>query len=523
MDMLRLLPRVVTEWIHGGQILVTACSVMVALLSFTMVLARFGPRLKFPPGPKGLPIVGNLLQMGARPHRAMTAMHKKYGHIVYLRLGCVPTVFVDSPALIAEVTKEQDSVFSSRPHMTFTDIVAYDAHDFAMAPYGPHWRHVRRICVNELLTPKRLASTARERTEESACMIGAVSEAAQKGEVVDMRDVFAGVSMTVMCRMLLGRREFAATGQKPKDFKHLIHELFRLMGALNLRDFVPCLGWLDLQGFERDMYKLRNEIDEVLDAVIQEHRDLASGKRPGGKPNDFVSVLLDLPGENGALHLKDDTMKAIIIDMMAGATDTSAVTNEWAMAEIIRSPRIQRKLQEEIDNVVGRDRNVTEADVSEFPYLMCVVKETFRLHPAGPFAIPRETMADTTLNGYHIPKGTRVLINIFSLGRSAETWTEPLKFQPERWENENLSAIHDPGFRILPFGYGRRQCPGYNLGTTMVLLTLARLLHAFEWRFPSGVTADSLDMEELYGCTSPLRTRLRAIAIPRLAPHLYAQ
>lgn len=208
---------------------------------------------------------------------------------------------------------------------------------------------------------------------------------------------------------------------------------------------------------------------------------------------------------------------------MAGATDTSAVTNEWAMAEIIRDPRIQRKLQEEIDGVVGRDRNVTESDLSAFPYLMCVVKETFRLHPAGPFAIPREAMADTSLNGYHIPKGTRVLINIFSLGRSAETWTEPLSFQPERWQNESLSAIHDPGFRILPFGYGRRQCPGYNLGTTMVLLTLARLLHAFEWRFPPGVTADSIDMEELYGCTSPLRTRLRAIATPRLAPHLYAE
>lgn len=354
-------------------------------------------------------------------------------------------------------------------------------------------------------------------------MIMAVAEAAQKGEIVDMRDVFAGVSMTVMCRMLLGRREFAATGKKAKDFKHLIHELFRLMGALNLRDFVPALGWLDLQGFERDMYKLRDEFDEVFDAVIQEHRDLASGKLPGGKPNDFISVLLDLPGENGAPHLDDKTIKAITLDMMAGATDTSAVTNEWAMAEIIRNTEIQRKLQEEIDSVVGLERNVQESDINKLPYLMCVVKETFRLHPAGPFAIPRETMADTKLSGYRIPKGTRVLINIFSLGRSSETWKDPLKFQPERWANENLSAIHDMGFRILPFGYGRRQCPGYNLGTTMVLLTLARLLHGFKWSFPPGVTAENIDMEELYGCTTPLRTRLRTIATPRLAPHLYSQ
>ena len=285
MDMILLLPGVITEWLHGRHCL-AMCSVVVALVSSIFILfVRFGRGgMKLPPGPRGLPVVGNLLQMGAHPHRAMTAMHKKYGHILYLRLGCVPTVVVDSPELIAEVTKEHDTVFSSRPPMTFTEIVAYDAHDFAMAPYGPHWRHVRKICVNELLTPKRLAGTARERTEESACMVAAVAAVARKGEVVDMRDVFAGVSMTVMCRMLLGRREFAATGARVKDFKHLIHELFRLMGALNLRDFVPGLGWLDLQGFERDMHKVLIGIVMVFDRSL--HMLLMNSKL------DFTAALL---------------------------------------------------------------------------------------------------------------------------------------------------------------------------------------------------------------------------------------
>jgi cytochrome P450 len=118
---------------------------------------------------------------------------------------------------------------------------------------------------------------------------------------------------------------------------------------------------------------------------------------------------------------------------MAGATDTSAVTNEWAMAEVIRNPAIQRKIQDEIDLVVGKDRLVGEEDLYKLPYLMCVVKETFRLHPAGPFSIPRMSMKDTKLMGYDIPKGTRVLINIHSLGRSKETWVQPLMFRPERW------------------------------------------------------------------------------------------
>ena len=228
-----------------------------AVLGFVLLFVRPAKPLKLPPGPKGLPVLGNLLQMGTHPHRVIAKMQKKYGHIIHIRLGSSSTIVIDGPNLIAQITKEQDHVFSSRPLMTFTKIVGYDHHGFAMAPYGAYWRHARRICVHELLTPKRLEATAKERKEESSCMIGFVCEAAQSGKVIDLRDVFSGLSMNVMCRMLLGRREFYASGTKVKDFKHVIHETFRLMGALNLRDFVPALGWLDIQGFERDMRKVR--------------------------------------------------------------------------------------------------------------------------------------------------------------------------------------------------------------------------------------------------------------------------
>ena len=191
------------------------------------------------------------------------------------------------------------------------------------------------------------------------------------------------------------------------------------------------------------------------------------------------------------------------------------------MMEIIRHPTVQRKIQEELDSVVGLDRNVEESDLSNLPYLMCVVKESFRLHPAAPFSIIRQSMVDTKLAGYHIPKGSRVLISYYSLGRSSETWSEPLEFIPERWAAANLANLQDPEFRIMPFGHGRRGCPGANLGFTMVFLALSRLLHGFTWCFPPGVTAENVDMAETSGFTTPLRTSLRAVATPRLAPHLY--
>lgn len=145
---------------------------------------RSSPKRRLPPGPRGLPLVGNLLQMGSHPHRAMAALAERYGHIVFLRLGHRPTVVIDSMELILQVTKHLDHVFCSRPPSTFTKIVMYDQLDFIMAPYGPHWRQMRRLCVNVLLAPKRLQDSAADRNAENLAVIReVVAEAARTGQV----------------------------------------------------------------------------------------------------------------------------------------------------------------------------------------------------------------------------------------------------------------------------------------------------------------------------------------------------
>lgn len=236
---------------------------------------------------------------------------------------------------------------------------------------------------------------------------------------------------------------------------------------------------------------------------------------------------------------------------MLAATDTSTTTNEWAMTEILRHPHIQQKLHAELDAVVGRDRIVQESDMPHFPYLASIVKETLRLHPANSFTLPRLSMADAELAGYHIPKGSTVLINLFSLGRDENVWPRPLEFDPERWaptvphhsngkignvpnhsngkssndkSSSVASSVASNGLtdeRMYVFGNGRRACPGYVLGSTLVLLSLARLFHGFEWQFPDGVRAEDVDMAEAPGFSNARRCRLMAVATPRLAPHLY--
>lgn len=210
--------------------------------------------------------------------------------------------------------------------------------------------------------------------------------------------------------------------------------------------------------------------------------------------------------------------------MIAAATDTSAVTNEWAMAEVIKRPRILKKIQAELDEVVGSDRMVSENDLIHLNYLRCVVRETFRTHPAGPFLIPHESTRATTINGYHIPAKTRIFINTHGLGRNPRVWDHVNDFNPERHlpaDGGRVEISHGADFKILPFSAGKRKCPGAPLGVTLVLMALARLFHSFDWGPPEGLRPEDIDTNEVYGMTMPKATPLFAVARPRLQRHLY--
>lgn len=210
--------------------------------------------------------------------------------------------------------------------------------------------------------------------------------------------------------------------------------------------------------------------------------------------------------------------------MIAAATDTSAVTNEWAMAEVIKHPRVLHKIHEELDSVVGRDRMVCESDLVRLNYLRCAVRETFRMHPAGPFLIPHESVRETTINGYHIPAKTRVFINTHGLGRNTKIWADIEEFRPERhWlaDGGRVEISHGADFKILPFSAGKRKCPGAPLGVTLVLMALARLFQSFDWAPPEGMRPEDIDTIEVYGMTMPKAQPLMAVARPRLADHLY--
>ncbi|KAK6163371.1 hypothetical protein DH2020_000235 [Rehmannia glutinosa] len=481
-----------------------------------------------PPGPPKWPIFGNLLQLGQLPHRDLAKICDKYGPLVYIRLGRVDAITTNDPDIIREILRQQDDIFASRPRTLAAEHLAYGCGDVALAALGPKWKRLRRICMEHLLTTKRLESFAGQRADEAQHLVKDVWAMAQKGKVINLREVLGAFSMNNVTRMLLGKQYFGAESAGPQEaleFMHITHELFWLLGLIYLGDYLPIWRWVDPYGCEKRMREVEKRVDDFHAKILEQHRK----RRENGGVNDegdmdFVDVLLSLPGEDGKGHMDDVEIKALIQDMIAAATDTSAVTNEWAMAEVIKHPYVLKRAQQELDSIVGPSRMVQESDLVHLNYLRCIVRETFRMHPAGPFLIPHESTRPTTINGYYIPERTRVFINTHGLGRNTKIWDNVEVFKPERHllaDGSRVEISHGADFKILPFSTGKRKCPGAPLGVTLVLLALARLLHSFDWSPPEGLRPQDIDTSEVYGMTMPKAKPLFAIAKPRLAAHLY--
>ncbi|KAE9587416.1 putative costunolide synthase [Lupinus albus] len=201
--------------------------------------------------------------------------------------------------------------------------------------------------------------------------------------------------------------------------------------------------------------------------------------------------------------------------MFLGGSDTNSTTLEWAMAELIKNPITMKKAQEEVRSVVGKKSKLDDNDVNQMIYLKCVIKETLRLHPAAPFLAPRETRSNIKLRGYDIPYKTMVNINVWAIQRDPELWEKPEEFIPERFENYDFNLKGGGDFKFIPFGYGRRKCPGITFGLVSAEYVLANLLYSFDWELSrSGEIVHDLDMSEAYGLTVKKKVPLCLVPIP---------
>ncbi|CAI0415101.1 unnamed protein product [Linum tenue] len=419
-----------------------------------------------------------------------------------LQLGQLSYIVVSSPEAAREVLQAHDLTFASRQYLLASEIVFYGAKNVALAPYGAYWRQIRKICVVELLSARRVSSFRHIRESEVSKLTAAVSSAAVG--VVDLGKLVMAASSGFTFRAAFGM-----AAKKESLFSGLIAEMSKSVGTFRVSDLFPSIGFLPaLTGFRSHLTKLHLGVDGLLQEIIDEHRARRSNRGRSDAAavedsEDLVDILLNLQ-EDGShdlgIPLTNDTIKAIIMDMFSGGIETTSITVEWTISELMRNPSVMERAQEEVRNMFGGEGNVNEEGLSNLTYLDLVIQETLRLHPALPLLLPREARERAEIHGYEIPSQTKVIINAWAIGRDPRYWTEPDKFLPERYFVRPTN-FKGKDFEFIPFGSGRRMCPGMSFGLVMVKLALANLLYHFDWYLPTGTTPENLDMTECFAAS----------------------
>ncbi|XLR49249.1 hypothetical protein S83_033909 [Arachis hypogaea] len=431
------------------------------------------------PGPWKLPIIGNIHHLAtSTPHRKLRDLSKIHGPLMHLQLG---------------------EIFTIHSLSTLWKLL----------------ETAKKICTLELFTSKCVDSFQLIREEEFTSLIKRIIAATNNnnGSPVNLTQEVFSTIYTVTSR--------AAFGMKFKDqerFISLAKELAKVGTGFSLGDLFPSAKWLQLlSGLRPKIEKLHGQTDQILQNIINEHKEAKSSKSKEGQGEveGLLDVLLrfeDGNGSNQDFSLTSNNIKAIILNIFGAGGGTTATTIDWAMAEMIKNPTIMKKAQVEVRENFNKKGSVDETCLNKLKYLKSVVKETLRLHPPVPLLLPRECRSECDINGYHIPEKSKVIVNAWAIGRDPNYWSEPERFYPERFFDSSID-YRGNNFEYIPFGAGRRMCPGSALGVINVELALAYLLYHFDWKLPSEMRSEELDMTEALGVTVRRKDDLQLVPI----------
>nr|GMC53507.1 cytochrome P450 83B1-like [Ipomoea batatas] len=415
----------------------------------------------------GLPIIGNLHQFdSAELHVFLWKLSKKYGSLMRMKLGSREAVVISSATMAKEALK---------------------THDLAL---------------------KRVKQFQPIREDEVSRMISRISKLASSYQEINVREIAISLTSNIICRSAFGLR-YDEEGQEKRRFYKLLNEAQEVLaGGSLVADFLPLFGWIDkLTGKAALLEKVFKGFDCFYQELIDKH---LQPNRPKSMDGDIIDILLGLMEENsssGNNNLTLDHIKAVLMNVFIAGTDTSAVLIVWAMTALMKDPRVMNIVQQEIRGFIGKKGKVDEEDIKQLPYFGAVVKETLRMYPPAPLLVNRETLSKCTIDEYEIKPKVLVFVNAWAIARDPEYWKNPNEFYPERFLDINVDYKgHD--FEFIPFGAGRRICPGMIAGVASAELALANLLYAFDWELPSWMKKEDIDTESLPGLAMHKKTPL---------------
>ncbi|RDX67353.1 3,9-dihydroxypterocarpan 6A-monooxygenase [Mucuna pruriens] len=528
------------------------------IVTYTMMCTKTtSNNVQLPPSPQSIPLIGHLHLLTPSLYKSLHTLSSKHGPLLLLRLGPSRRLLVVSSATVAAaVFKTHDLAFSSRPAFAFADKLPLGTAGFITAPYGPYWRFMKKQCVTELLSTRQLDRSKTIRREEIERSIKRVLGSARENVALHLSSEFMKLTNNVTCRMAMST-SCSENCEDAERIRKLVKESFELAAKLCFGDVLGPLKDFTFWLYGKKALDVSTRYDELLDKVLKEHQHKRLSHNADETQRDLMDILLDVYHDAHA-HFKITTthikafflvtfifhiylyfpshlfsfvelivtasmkLKFIIYscgkDLFIAGTDTSAEAMQWAMAELLNHPEAFERVRNEIELVTGNVRLVEESDVPNMPYLQAVVKETLRLYPPGPVTT-RECRQHCKINGFDVPPKTAVAINLYAIMRDPDSWDHPNEFRPERFLKEQDDDSERMKFNFVPFGGGRRGCPGTTLAFNLMNTAVAAMVQCFDWRIGEDGKGEKVDMQSGSGMSLSMLHPLVCVPVVHFNPY----
>ncbi|KAJ4965858.1 hypothetical protein NE237_017707 [Protea cynaroides] len=490
---------------------------------FIFLVSKLLLQQKQPSAPTALPILGHLHLLKKPLHRTLEALAGQYGPILRLQFGSRSVLVVSSPSAIEECFTKNDIILANRPYCLAGEHLAYNSTTVGWSPYGHHWRNLRRVVAIEIFSSNALQTSSCIRNREVNHLVHQLYRGSD-GELrkVELKSIFFQLTLNIVMGMVAAKRFFGdeeVDVELREQFLKIMKERYSIPTMnMNVLDYLPILRWVGFQSKEKKMVRFNRKRDAFIQSLIDQRRRKMSDSNKAMKgEKTLVDAVLSLQ-QAEPKYYSDNIIKGIISIMFTAGIDTSSLTMEWAMSLLLNHPEVLQKAREEIDNNVGQGRLIEESDLAKLPYLRGIVNETLRLFPVTPLLVPHMTSEECSIGGYDVPRRTIVLVNAWVVHRDSKLWLEPTSFKPERFQG--IEGERE-GYKFIPFGLGRRSCPGASMGIRVVSLALGALIQCFDW---VRIGPEKVDLSEVDGLTMSKAKPLEALYVPRPTMiNLYSQ
>ncbi|XP_043719551.1 cytochrome P450 89A2-like [Telopea speciosissima] len=480
--------------------------------------------LSLPPGPNKIALIGSILWLrgssSSQIEQFLSNLRHKYGPIFTIQIASRPSILITSHSLAHQALIENGATFADRPPgMDPIRIINSNQHNINSAPYGPLWRLLRRNLTSEILHPSRVKSFAQARKWVLEILTERLRHHVESGEPVRVMDHFQYSMFCLLVLMCLGEKldekiireiEEAQRTLLVNEGRFAVLVLFGKFGKIVFRK-----RW-------HQFLEMRRRQESALVPLIRARRERKEKKQEN--PDDefvisYVDTLFDLqiPDEGGR-ELSEEEMVTLCTEFLDAGTDTTSTALQWIMANLVKHQEIQEKLHSEIEGVVSSgEERIKEEDLQKIPFLKAVVLEGLRRHPPAHFLLPHAVTEDTVLEGHVIPKKATVNFMVAEMGWDPEVWEDPMEFKPERFLSNEGDQVFDLTWsreiKMMPFGAGRRICPGLGLALHHLEYFVANLVRDFKW---TAVDGDDVDLSEKQEFTVVMKNPLRAHMSPRV-------